>query len=51
MELLLDESAGGPEPGAARRVRPGDEQGLAELMLAAYQGTPSMRKERAPKLP
>jgi GNAT superfamily N-acetyltransferase len=39
MELLLDESAGGPEPGAARRVRPGDEQGLAELMLAAYQGT------------
>ena len=39
MELLLDESAGGPEPGAARRVRPGDEQGLAQLMLAAHQGT------------
>jgi GNAT superfamily N-acetyltransferase len=39
MELLLDELARRSEPGVVRRVRPGDERGLAELMLAAYRGT------------
>jgi GNAT superfamily N-acetyltransferase len=39
MQLLLGGLAGRSEPGVARRVRPGDEQGLAGLMLAAYRGT------------
>jgi GNAT superfamily N-acetyltransferase len=40
MKLLLDdlpERAGRLGPSVARRIRPADEQGLAELMLAAYR--------------
>jgi GNAT superfamily N-acetyltransferase len=42
MKFLLDdlpERAGRLGPSVARRIRPADEQGLAELMLAAYRGT------------
>ncbi|MDQ5827780.1 MAG: GNAT family N-acetyltransferase [Chloroflexota bacterium] len=35
----LPERAGRSEPAGVRRIRPGDEQGLAELMLEAYRGT------------
>ena len=39
MGLVLDELAGRPESGVVRRVRSGDEQRLARLMLEAYRGT------------
>jgi GNAT superfamily N-acetyltransferase len=35
----LPERAGRSEPAGVRRIRLGDEQGLAELMLEAYRGT------------
>ena len=44
MELPLGGLAGRPESGVARRVRPGDERGLAGLMLAAYRGTADGRR-------
>jgi hypothetical protein len=40
----LPERAGRSEPAGVRRIRPGDEQGLAELMLEAYRGTPPTMK-------
>ena len=35
----LSESVGHSEPAGVRRIRPGDEPGLAQLMLEAYRGS------------
>ena len=49
MEFPLGGLAGRPERGIARRVLPGDERGLAGLMLAAYRDTADDEEQGPPQ--